>query len=411
MEWYYRRAGKVYGPVSARIIVELARVGRLDGDDEVRAGEQGNWQRAAQMPGLGLVQRGKAARINKPAQEKPPAAPSFWRGELPLLRSLLLYFLLPLLGLQVLIWMLAHTHPLSATLFYLLVVVALLALPWQFVGAWRSVSRTCVTDAAERPPTRLRVALIAAAALVFVNLAFLPPFQPASSGAASTVTSAVGTAATPGKLAAAPPEPASDASPMEQLEDDPALALLSRYMPVVAEQVQQMVASMPANSSSRDIWHSVNYVLAKLAVESAAFAPDDALVAYVKVALKNLQVLADESDALCRQGAFGSNDGALFSHLSREQRYRNRKAYVDLIVAAHTQPQTPPIARDVKATLQQVYAQLAKQYGKGVYQLGEPASSGLDDEALCEVAQSLYAALLRLPAQQRGPVLRYSLGS
>lgn len=419
MNWYYLKNGQCVGPVSAAEIIRLAREGQLLRNDRVRHDEYGPWMRAAQVPTLRLVVRAQAASV-------PDSAPGYftahWRGNLPLRQSFWLTAFLPLLLLSGGFFAAVRAEAIELPggfavnhLALLIAAAAVLLMPWQFVGAWRAAERR-LQHGEDLPASAACFALTAVVAQLFGLFAwsvpFLMPAPPPVVAASVSLPSAKPSAPTPTVSRRPSTGPAAPTA-LQLLATTEPFATLRERAPVEYRAAQALVEQAQRDGAGTEAALAQAATLVQqLAERYMALAPDAALSGYVAVLLSELQALQAKDAALCTGFAYPRGSSVrLAEHVAPEVLQAERAALVEVIRAAALRPQARASFEDVQRELVGVYRRVAERHGSGVYRLDKPYQTGFDDAQLCQVTIDIYTEFQKLPPEERGRVLRFTLGS
>ncbi len=442
MNWYYLKNGQCIGPVPAGEIVRLVRVGRLTRNDRVRYGVRGPWMPVSKVPALRPA--GHALPVAKPVTPRPPAPPpgylaAHWRGQLPLARSF--WFNTVLLGVSLSLALLATITgwlPVPAgisrwQLAALFAVLALLLLPWQFIGSWRSAEcRQDIGDHAHAGAARLGLAIFAAQlfglltwSVPFYETALRPapvvrapaapaPMAPAvrvAARASAPVPSAPVTEPT-----TAPPTTSAQTpdSALKRLETTEPFATLRRHAPREYQLAHNLVSqALDEGESQEAALARAAKLLPQLSERYLPRAPDQAISDYGAVLVREMEALQAKDPVLCARFAYPRSGETmrLAEHLDRSVLDAENAALTAVISRAAVQPQPVVEFKDVQEDLVGVYARVAARHGPQVYKLDQPYASGFNDAQLCQITIDIYAEFQRLPLAARGKLLRFTLGS
>ena len=424
MNWYYLKSGQCVGPVPAAEIIRLVREGQLLRNDRVRHDEYGPWLRVAQVPTLRPVARsGRAAA--QPQSRNYFAA--HWRGQLPLAQSFWLNAFLPLLLLSLAFFAAVQgLLPVGAqSAAPLLAALAVLLLPWQFIGAWRAAERRS-GEGQDLAANAACFGLSALVAQLFGLFAWSVPFlapAPAEVAKAPTAVVAAPRAATarepaaprreiPAAPATVQPAPAAAPTAVQLLESAEPFATLRTHAPAEYRAALEQVERTQRSAGEQAALAQAAALVQQLAERYMPRAPDAALSAYVAVLLRELKALQTKNSALCAGFAYPRGEAVrLAEHVDGALLADERAALTELVRAALLRPQARASFEDVQQELVGVYRRVAERHGPAVYRLDKPYETGFDEAQLCQVTIDIYAEFQKLPPAARGKVLRFTLGS
>ncbi|MGH8529370.1 MAG: DUF4339 domain-containing protein [Nevskiales bacterium] len=429
MNWYYLKNRQCVGPVSAGEIIRLVREGELLRSDRVRYGAYGPWLAVSKVPTLRPVAQSTRA---KPAATGPNTAPGYfaahWRGLLPLSQSFWLNSFLPLVLLSLGFFAAVFgSFPVVdvppwrfAAIFAAL---AMLLLPWQFIGAWRSAERR--NREREDPlATAACFGLAVLAAQWFGLLTWSVPFfesamhpQQVLSTAPAARIAAPAAKTKPAKPSAAAvtttPESIED-SALKRLAEIEPFATLRTHAPQQYATAQDLVSRAIAQGETEQAALARTAgLIPKLAEHYMPLAPDEAISAYVAVLLRELQALQAKSPTLCARFAYpqGGETVRVGEHVDSGLLEAERDSLIQLVSLAAASPGSHAEFKDVEKELVGVYRRIAARHGPGIYKLDQPYTAGFDDAQLCQITIDIYAEFQSLPLAERGKVLRFTLGS
>lgn len=428
MDWYYRTHNEIHGPVPATVIVALVRERHLAPGDAVRAGANGHWRRVAETPALQMaIRRSRRTGMRKVL----PSRPSFsahWRGEQPLPDSFLLYFLIPVLVLQAVIFSgLQNWIPLPPTWLAVAVAIGLVLLPWQFIGVWRASEQHRRQYPSDSKPALAEAALVIVTLAVFAQAALglprlTPPVVTTKAVPAKQAPVAARIAAPAAKLAPPAPKPVIEPALSAEVLRHPVMAALDnqalfrefqRQSPEEFAQLRGMVQkAITEKLGEPAIWVRLDARLTELAGRWVSRAPEPQLTDYMQAVVKLMREMEQQDPAICTGFAYpkGRERAQRLDSLSDRAMTAERTALVNLILQSRANPQKPPAEAEVVELLRAAYAPLLERYGYDtLVKLEQPHQSGLDDAQLCRMTIEVYERFLTLPDGDRGRLLRYTL--
>lgn len=474
MDWYYRKkhapdTGAIHGPVQAKHIIDLARSGRLDPDDDIRVGARGQWRKVATMPGLRASwARQPAERLRQlasiPVQKATPVVSDHWAGSQSLALSFWGYFLLPLAVLQLVIVLGVQLHW-PVTFLAMLAAVSLVLLPWQFIGTWRASERHRVNHR-DASPALAEAGMIVGALAVFLSVAWnLPYFIPRSPPFTSARVLPVTVASIPKPAHNSTPKPAqvleSDAAstntlsesvsskptpvekpvnssdePIKRSESAPAveqttpvkplseretwraeivaengLTLLQTSAPEAWKYVEQALDGVLSTrpTTKAQVWRWVDQAIQEVAIQSIASANDAVILRFAAAQVEELQALEKKGAEYCMRKAYPEgNPAGKPLPIPENLRERMRASMIELILNGYKRKAQKVSGESVTPTLHRVYHKLSARYGNAIYDLDKIGANGFDAATQCRITIEIYEAFLALPAEIRGPLLRFT---
>ena len=138
--------------------------------------------------------------------------------------------------------------------------------------------------------------------------------------------------------------------------------------------------------------------------------PDEPLAAYWKIQLDELRELRQLDPRYCREFLFPSKDSGMApvsDLVSKETLDQDMTDLVDLVRQTGLSPQATPTAAEVQESLRRVARSAEAQAPGAAAVLNAPARYADEPEVVCDSALAFYGAVLDLPVDRSGPVLRY----
>ena len=138
--------------------------------------------------------------------------------------------------------------------------------------------------------------------------------------------------------------------------------------------------------------------------------PDAPLAAYWKIQLDELRELRQLDPRYCREFLFPSKDSGMApvsDLVSKETLDQDMTDLVDLVRQTALSPRAPPTAAEVQESLRRV-ARSAEAQAPGTAAVLNATGRYADEpEVVCDSALAFFGAVLDLPVDRSGPVLRY----
>lgn len=187
----------------------------------------------------------------------------------------------------------------------------------------------------------------------------------------------------------------------------PIYGTIKTYDPKSYDQIlKEFQNSIKRSLSKLDLITRARAHVGKVLKRFMPYAADDALAAFTKVVIEEINQLKRKSGDLCYALIFPQQSRPVNykSHFSKELRNAEVNAVTRVIETAATDPQPVPSEKQVSTTREGVYSELVNRFGDDAALLANLESPDIDKA--CTLTAALYEEILKLPKKDSGKVLR-----
>ena len=138
-------------------------------------------------------------------------------------------------------------------------------------------------------------------------------------------------------------------------------------------------------------------------------ASDEAVLNYMRVTMKELEVLTKKGGDLCYRFLFPQSGGFVDprKHFPKKLQEEDLAALTEVIRTSAEDPLPVPEESQFLGTLQAIFTELSDEYGDDVTMLQNPTAPGVNKRRICVMSTSMYDKIFALPRSEGGPLLRY----
>ena len=192
----------------------------------------------------------------------------------------------------------------------------------------------------------------------------------------------------------------------------PAYQAIKQYDPKTYDNVlSDIKSSIKKGVDESQIIGIIKGHIAGIVQKRLPSASDDAVVSYMTVMLTEMNELKSQGADLCYRFLFPQQyvpvDGR--KYFSKQTQDADLAALAQVIRTSAENPQPIPRDTEVMPKLEQVYLDLAKEYGNDIVMLKNPAEPNVDRTKICTMTMSLYSRILKLPTNESGKILRFMM--
>ncbi len=135
---------------------------------------------------------------------------------------------------------------------------------------------------------------------------------------------------------------------------------------------------------------------------------NEAMVAYVRVTLKEMQALNERGYGLCYRFIYPKNQPLDISkYVSQETLQEDMTALTEVVRSSYENPGAIPNVEKVSENLSTIYVNLTQVNQDAITILSNPQSPRINKDRVCEMTIALYEKILELPADESGDILRF----
>ncbi|EKY3120546.1 hypothetical protein SMY46_000338 [Cronobacter turicensis] len=166
--------------------------------------------------------------------------------------------------------------------------------------------------------------------------------------------------------------------------------------------------------TQQDIIDTMQANMAELEMQRIQFAPDDDVVAYMRVNMKQTREMQQHSDDACFRFLMPQVKGGVnpIQMLSKEVIAERMDVEMKLLSASYgpnTHKVTPEEQKLAEETLAPIGQSLAAKYGDTIEVFTDPQKGVGQEKQVCNMVQELWHNVLALPPEKAGPAIRVSM--
>lgn len=195
-------------------------------------------------------------------------------------------------------------------------------------------------------------------------------------------------------------------------KDIPAFSSIKKYEPATYQKIiNQVSEAVKKGHSQKEVAYMVRHHISRLVESRLPHASDEAIVAYMKVMVKEMEELLALGNGLCYKFLFPQLVESVNARevFSKETQYNDLEA-LDAIIRTSINKRKLPSEAVVLPLLEPIFTELQAKFGDDVSMIENPTAIGIDKERVCQITKELYIKILDLPTQQAASVLRWILG-
>lgn len=172
----------------------------------------------------------------------------------------------------------------------------------------------------------------------------------------------------------------------------------------------EFIQALQQGSSEKQALERLRPLLSDLLNQRISYAGNQQLHDYMSVALEEMTVIRQSSAERCFKYLFPQVEGGVNTAEILPQALIDKEMSVlDRFLLNSHGAEQPTNAAKGRADLQIIVRSLYRKWGSDLQTLNAPAEAGADKAKLCDMTIDLYQAVLALPVNQSGEVLRIIL--
>ncbi|EJH4504492.1 hypothetical protein NDZ79_003098 [Cronobacter sakazakii] len=166
--------------------------------------------------------------------------------------------------------------------------------------------------------------------------------------------------------------------------------------------------------TQQDIIDAMQANMAELEMQRIQFAPDEDVIAYMRVNMEQTREMQQHSDDACFRFLMPQVKGGVnpVQMLSKEVIAKRMDVETKLLSASYSQNAhkvTPQEQKMAEETLAPIGQSLAAKYGDTIEVFTDPQKGVGQEKQVCNMVQDLWHDVLALPSEKAGPVIRISM--
>lgn len=198
----------------------------------------------------------------------------------------------------------------------------------------------------------------------------------------------------------------------QQLLALPAFPAMKQHDPAVYDALMSdLRAGILEQQSEEELLARVKPRVEQLVQERVPLASDDAVVAYMRIMIREMRELNRQDPDLCYKLLFPQQYGAInaFTYLPKDLVEADSAALAQVIRTSAESPQLIPDEAEIAIDLSAVVDGLWARHGENTALLQDLHSPTASRELGCNLVADLYDGVLALPLQRSSKLLRYLL--
>jgi len=195
----------------------------------------------------------------------------------------------------------------------------------------------------------------------------------------------------------------------------PSWQVLKEQDPRFVTRIREQILTMQkAGDSEQDIIDVVQPQILSLQMSRLQYAPDANAVAYMKINMEQTAAIQKVSDDACFRFLFPGVKGGInpMRVLDKDMMQRRMQADAEMMRAGWSNDRhtvTPEEHAAAVEDVRPIMQELTVQYGKDIRLLVMPENAVGKEKLTCEMVQSMWGKVLKLPEQKAARVIRMAV--
>lgn len=199
-------------------------------------------------------------------------------------------------------------------------------------------------------------------------------------------------------------------TPDELMKEIPFYTVIKKNDPQLYQRISDDIElALNEENGSENLRHKVRGYLDQIISKRVPTAANDAVIAYMKVTLKEMQALERQGYDLCYNFLYPMQGETIdiSKYVQKSLLDQDMTALTDVVRSSYERPLPIPRGKDVQLYLSHVYTILEQNHGPDVDVLANPLAKNINKNKVCTMTIAFFEEILRLPTKQSGETLRY----
>ncbi len=197
----------------------------------------------------------------------------------------------------------------------------------------------------------------------------------------------------------------------------PTYQVLKEQDPQLWQQIRQRALTMQKEGKKeQEIVDEIQPQVLNLQMKRLQTAPDENVVAYMKINMEQTAAVQKSSDDDCYRFLFpevkgGINPVRIVSQEMFNRRMETDAAMMRAAVGPNKHTVTPQERRDAQQDIQPIAQALSQKYGADLSIMSDPRTGVGKEKITCNIVQDLWNNVLKLPQDKAAGVIRLAIDS
>lgn len=199
------------------------------------------------------------------------------------------------------------------------------------------------------------------------------------------------------------------------LDDMPAWQVIKEQEPAFQQQIRsQILALQKEGKTGQQIIDAIQPQILKVQVARLQTAPDENVVAYMKINMEQTAAIQKVSDDNCFRFLFpmvkgGINPMRILDNDLMQRRMQTDSEMMRAAYGARKHTVTPQERETAVADVRPIMQALAAKYGEDIQLLEMPQKATGKEKLMCDMVQELWGNVLALPENRAAGVIRMAV--